>query len=77
VTRRPRLGDRVSKVMGVRESGTVVAQVGCRVRRIPYRECTDGTYRDPRPLERVVYVRWDNGTVGWVHLQFLQPEAQP
>ena len=64
------LGARVRKVMGVRLAGAVTP-------RIPCWECSDGTYRDPGPRESAVYVRWDDGTVGWVHRQFLQPEARP
>ena len=53
-------GTRVRTTMGVRLEGTISRHSW------PYRECTDGTYRDPMPHERPVYVEWDGGTRGWV-----------
>ena len=60
-------GTRVRKDMGLRQSGVVVPP-------FPKSAYTDGQYREPQPNEVVVFVKWDDGTQGWVHGQFLNYE---
>lgn len=55
-----RVGDRVKKIMGVAQTGTVVRAM------LP-EKYTDGSYRPPYGYENVVYVKWDDRTVGWIH----------
>ena len=31
-----------------------------------YKDADDGTYRPPEKKDRPVYVRWDDGTKGWI-----------
>ena len=33
---------------------------------------TDGQYRQPLKYEQPVYVKWNDGTIGWINKQFLQ-----
>jgi hypothetical protein len=60
------VGTRVRKTMGVQLSGVVIA---------PTTKYTDGTYRHPYSRESVVYVRWDEGGVGWQHKSHLAKEG--
>ena len=60
-----KLGDRVLKNMGVRQVGTVVESV-------PRHLWSDGSYRYPESGESPVWVRWDDGTMGWIHECFLE-----
>jgi hypothetical protein len=59
-------GTPVRKTMGVALSGMVI-------RRIPRDQYTDGQYREPLPHERPVYVRWSDGSRGWIQQPFLMP----
>ena len=58
-----KLGERVHKTMGVRVSGIVIRRFAG-----PY---TDGQYRAPTSKDHPVFVRWDDGTVGWIDEAFL------
>lgn len=60
------VGARIETTMGIFQCGTVITS-------IPLRQYTDGSYREPLGLEkhRAVYVRWDDGTQGWTHRQFV------
>jgi len=62
-----RVGNRVRKVVGVVLTGTAVPAM-------PVEKYTDGSYRRPREDECAVYVKWDDGTVGWVHAMFMVRE---
>jgi len=53
-----RVGDRVKKVMGVVEHGTVVREM---------HDYSDGSYRRPYGHENAIFVKWDDGTKGWVN----------
>ena len=59
-------GIRVLKTMGVAGSSVVIG-------RIPRDLYTDGQYREPLPYERPVYVRWSDGSRGWIQRPFLHP----
>lgn len=53
-----KVGQRIKKTMGVRQSGEVIPYV--------YKaNYTDGSYREPRSSEDVTYVKWDDGSKGW------------
>ena len=64
-----RIGNRVRKVMGVVQSGTVIPIV-------PVSKYSDGSYRAPYNREYVVYVKWDDGTVGWVNTTHVMKEKK-
>lgn len=63
------VGTRVQKDMGCRLVGTVVWPIALA-------QCTDGTYRAPMSHEHVVWVRWDDGSIGWTHRAFIVPERK-
>jgi hypothetical protein len=60
-------GTPVRKTMGVALSGVVIGK-------IPRDRYTDGQYREPLSHERPVYVRWSDGSRGWIDRPFLQPQ---
>ncbi len=58
------IGSRVHTTMGVREAGTVIVPLSSSDK------YTDGSYRGPengRERRSAVYVKWDNGTQGWIN----------
>lgn len=57
------IGQRVAKTMGVRLNGIVI-------RPFNWRAATDGTYKAPD--RDATWVRWDDGTRGWIHSRFLK-----
>lgn len=59
-----KVGTPVHKRMGARLRGVVIKPV-------PFINCTDGTYRDPQAGEDPVYVKWEDGTVGWVNGKYM------
>jgi hypothetical protein len=62
-----KVGQRVRKDMGVRLSGIVVHPMHSS-------RYTDGSYRPPSRREQAVFTRWDDGTQGWTHREFLVAE---
>jgi hypothetical protein len=63
--KRIKVGDRVATNMGVRLSGVVIHPFLAS-------KATDGTYRAPERHETAVWVRWNDGTSGWIHRAFVQ-----
>lgn len=59
------IGDHVSKVMGCRMEGKVVAPFF-------WKDSNDGTYRAPVSGDKPVWVQWNNGTKGWIHASFVE-----
>jgi hypothetical protein len=53
-------GTQVATIMGCRMEGTVVKP-------FLHREANDGTYREPPPNAKVVFVRWSDGSKGWIN----------
>lgn len=58
------IGTKVKTIMGCRQYGVVISSVGNR-------QYTDGSYRPPYPNQKVVYVKWDDGTVGWMPSHYV------
>jgi hypothetical protein len=56
-----KVGDSVKKTMGCRLQGRVIKPISIN-------QYTDGSYRPPHRHEKVVYVEWDDGTKGWIHV---------
>lgn len=64
-----KIGDRVRKNAGVEQRGVVIAPF--------YGPYTDGQYRTPDgklEMRNAVYVKWDDGTKGWLASQYLTKE---
>ena len=61
------VGAKVKTVQGVQQSGVIISP-------ILKSQYTDGSYREPLTKEksRVLYVRWEDKTQGWIHKQFVQ-----
>jgi len=59
-----KVGQRVETTMGIRQRGEVIPRF--------YGPFTDGQYRQPEGRERPVYVRWEDGTKGWIQEPFLR-----
>ncbi len=59
-----RIGVRVETTAGIRQAGKIVS-------RFPWRDSTDGTYRDFG--RRYVAVLWDDGTRGYFFPGYLAP----
>lgn len=59
-------GQRVVKTMGCRMEGTVIPS-------FPLEDADDGTYRSPASHEKPVWVKWSDGTKGWIHSAHLAP----
>ena len=57
------IGRPVEKTMGVRMSGVVIPA-------FYWRDATDGTYKAPD--RDATWVRWADGTKGWIHNCFLR-----
>ena len=57
------IGQPVEKTMGVRMSGVVIPA-------FYWRDATDGTYKAPD--RDATWVRWADGTKGWIHNRFLR-----
>ena len=57
-------GHRVCTTMGCLRIGTVVPKFWMD-------HYTDGQYREPYDHEKPVWVHWDDGTKGWIHMGAL------
>lgn len=58
------VNSRVVKHMGVRMEGVVVVP-------FPWQSATDGTYRAPLSIDDPVFVKWQDGTQGWISARHL------
>jgi len=56
-------GTKVKKEMGIAEQGEVIE-------RFPWKEATDGTYKEPGMRE--IPVRWADGTKGYIDVAILK-----
>lgn len=59
-----KIGQRVERTMGVKQAGEVINAFSG-----PY---TDGQYRAPERHERPVWVKWDDGTKGWIQASAIR-----
>jgi len=59
-----KVGSRVCTTMGVRRTGTVIEPFN-------WKDSNDGTYRGPTSKEKAVWVKWNDGTKGWIHDAFV------
>lgn len=57
--------DRVRKNMGI-------VMVGRVIHPISPASYTDGSYRRPESREKPVYVKWADGSQGWIHSVYLE-----
>jgi len=51
-----------------------IVRTGVAVRVMPPEKYTDGSYRRPRTSDNPVYVKWDDGTRGWVGNEYVRRE---
>lgn len=60
-------GRKVAKVIGVALDGVVIE-------RFPWKESTDGTYKEPG--NRDIPIRWSDGTKGYIAADILYPRVR-
>jgi hypothetical protein len=64
------VGDRVVKNMGCRMEGTVIPPFS-------HKEADDGTYRPPLTRDKPVWVRWSDGSRGWINEVHVTRQEHP